>query len=48
MKPVGVQEISPMRPPGRQTRTSSSAASWWWGANITPTQEVTASNMLSS
>ena len=32
MKPVGVQEISPMRPPGRQTRTSSSAASWWCGS----------------
>ena len=43
-KPSGVQLISPMTPPGRQTRTNSSAASWWCGANITPTQETTASN----
>ena len=28
MNPAGVQEIRPMVPPGRQTRTSSSAVAW--------------------
>src|SRR3712207_8928466 len=28
MKPSGVQLMSPMRPPGRATRTSSSAVGW--------------------
>ena len=44
MNPAGVQLISPIRPPGRQTRTSSSAVAWWNGANIAPTTEITASN----
>ena len=35
-------------PPERVTRTSSSAATWWCGANMTPTQEMTASNDPSS
>ena len=48
MKPAGVQLSSPIRPPGRTTRTSSSAACWWCGANITPTQEIAASNSASA
>jgi hypothetical protein len=42
--PSGVQLITPIVPPGRQTRTSSSAARCWSGANCTPIAEITASN----
>ena len=48
MKPAGVQLISPIRPPGRTTRTSSSAACWWCGANMMPTHEMAASNSPSA
>ena len=44
-KPSGVQLISPITPPGRQTRTNSSAEAWWCGANITPMQESTPSKL---
>ena len=45
MKPSGVQLSSPIVPArAGTTRTSSSAPAWWCGANITPTQEMTASN----
>lgn len=48
MNPSGVQLISPIVPPGRQTRSSSSAVSWWCGANMTPTQDITVSNAPSA
>ena len=48
MNPSGVQLTSPIRPPGRVTRTSWSAAAWWNGANITPTHEVVTSNAPSA
>jgi hypothetical protein len=42
-KPAGVQLISPILPPGRQTRSSSSALRRWSGTNIAPTQDSTTS-----
>ncbi len=35
-----------MVPPGRVTRTISSALSWWCGANMTPTQDSTAFELV--
>ena len=48
MKPSGVQLARPIRPPGRQTRSSSAADFAWSGANITPKVESTASKLASS
>ena len=45
MKPSGVQFASPIRPPGRQTRSISAAARSWSGANITPKVESTTSKL---
>ena len=43
----GVQAVRPMRPPGRQTRSSSAAARDWSGANITPNVDRTTSKVAS-
>ncbi len=48
MKPSGVQLSSADAGTRSATRSSSSAACWWCGANITPTQEMTASKEASS
>ena len=48
MKPSAVQLATPMRPPGRQTRTSSAAARSWSAVNMTPIAETTKSNDSSS
>ena len=46
-KPLGVQLVRPIMPPGRQTRMSSLAALSWFGANITPKVESTTSKLAS-
>ena len=47
-KPSLTQVVMAIRPPGRQTRTSSAAAAQWSGANIAPKVEITRSKLASS
>ena len=48
MKLSGVQLVSPILPPGLQTRSSSFAACSWLGVNITPKVESTTSKLSSA
>jgi hypothetical protein len=41
---AGVHAVRPIRPPARQTRSSSAAARAWSGANMTPNVDSTTSN----
>ncbi len=47
-KPSFAQVVMRMRPPGRQTRTSSAAVRPWSGANMAPNVEITRSNDASA
>ena len=48
MKPSGVQFVRPIRPPGRQTRSSSAADCSWFGVNITPNVDTMTSKLSSA